>query len=256
MKHAKDSKISMNIIPKSLIKVVASASLLATTLIASSHSLASQPLPFEAVYQANYSGLKVTAKRSLKKLPNGNHELRFSAKSWIASIEEFSQFQWNDSGQLVPQLYEYHRTGLGKDRHAVLTFDWQEGKVTNNVQQKPWSMDVPQATLDKLSYQLQLRNDLLNASPDLQYQVADGGRLKDYSFELMGEEVLQTPIGKVNTVKIKRIRAADKKRITYLWLAQDWNYLVVRLRQQEKDGKHYEINLARAELDGQSLQGN
>jgi hypothetical protein len=61
----------MNILPKRLIKVVASASLLASTLLASNHSLASQPLPnqpqpnqplpFEAVYQANYSGLKVTA---------------------------------------------------------------------------------------------------------------------------------------------------------------------------------------------------
>lgn len=240
---------------KSVITLAFTTSAATLGLLMTSSSLAAQPLPFEAVYQANYSGLKVTATRSLKILENGKQELRFSAKSWIAQIEEFSQFQWNDEGKLVPHVYEYHRTGLGKDRHAVLTFDWNQGQVTNNVQRKPWTMDLPEATLDKLSYQLQLRSDLLNQSPDLVYSVADGGRLKDYRFELQGEEVLDTPIGKVKAIKIKRLRKADKKRITYLWLAQDWNYMVVRLRQQEKDGKHYEINLARANLNGQPLQG-
>ena len=136
--------------------------------------------------------------------------------------------------------------------------DWQAGQVTNNVQDKPWNMALPANTLDKLSYQLQLRQDLSNQRDiqQQQYTIADGGRLKHYRFETQGEEILSTPVGKLNTIKVKRIREHDSKRITYLWLAKDWDHLIVRLRQKERDGKHYEINLARATLNGRPVQGH
>ena len=88
----------------------------------------------------------------------------------------------------------------------------------------------------------------------MKYQVADGGRLKTYTFEVLGEETLDTPTGKLSTIKIKRLRNHGK-RVTYLWLAIDWNYMLVRLQQKESDGKQYEINLTAATLNGQSVVG-
>ncbi len=230
--------------------------LLATAIIAPlAAAEASQvPQPFTATYEASYNGLNVTAVRSLTKLDNGEYKLSFDAKSFFATIEEFSQFRWQGH-QMVPSRYEYHRTGLSKDRHAVLTFDWKNKVVTNDVQNKPWSMALPAATLDKLSYQLQLSADLLNGAKTLQYQIADGGNLKEYGFELQSSEQINTPIGKVEAIKIKRIRDSDSKRVTYLWVAPAWSYMLVRLRQQEGDGEYFEINLANAHINGQPLQG-
>lgn len=218
------------------------------------HSAAELPMPFNAVYKAEYGSLTITATRSLQRLSDNSMELRFAAKSWLARIEEVSQFQWNTEGQLVPKRYHYQRSGLGRDRQALLNFDWQNQKVVNNVQNKPWSMDLPQAALDKLSYQLQLRHDLINDKQNMSYKIADGGRLKTYDFKVLGEETLSTPLGQLNAVKVERIRK-NAKRTTHLWLAKDWNHLVVRIRQTEKNGKHYEINIASAELNGKPVTG-
>jgi hypothetical protein len=229
--------------------------LLLSLLPALAHAAPAPPVqPFTAVYQANYSGINVTATRSLKVLDDGSAELRFSAKSWLATIEEFSILRWQGQ-HLQPQRYEYHRVGMGRDRHAVLTFDWHKGKVRNNVEGKPWSMALPAGTLDKLSYQLQLQSDLLHRNATPPYSVADGGRLKEYHFAVEGEEILQTPLGAIATVKVRRVRPTNDERTTYLWLAKDWDYLLVRLRQQEDDGKNYEINLASAEINGQAVTG-
>lgn len=212
------------------------------------------PKPFKAVYEAKYGGLSVTATRTLRSVDGNAMELRFLASSWLAKIEEVSTFTWGTEGQLIPQHYLYKRSGLGRDRNAELNFDWQTQKVVNNVQNKPWTMPVPSDAQDKLSYQLQLRHDVHNRKTDMNYQVADGGRIKHYQFEVQGEEVLTTPVGKLNTTRVKRIRD-DNERVTILWLANDWDHLLIRIQQQEEDGKHYEINLASAELNGTPVKG-
>lgn len=212
------------------------------------------PQPFNAIYKAKYGNLTITATRSLQHVSDDTMELRFAAKSWLARIEEVSKFNWGPQGQLVPQHYSYLRSGLGRDRKALLDFDWQSQKVVNNVQNKPWTMDLPLDALDKLSYQLQLRADLLNEKQEMNYQIADGGRLKSYRFKIEGDETLETPVGKLKTTKVLRVRE-DADRVTHLWLAQDWNHLVVKIQQTEKDGKHYEINLASAELNGTQVKG-
>jgi hypothetical protein len=215
---------------------------------------AALPQPFEATYNAQFDSMKVAAKRRLSYRDDGQMELHFSAKSFLAKVEEFSQFTWQDSGQLQPQRYEYHRTVLGKVRHAVLSFNWDTLTVRNNVQKKPWTMAIKPATLDKLSYQMQLRHDLINQLPTQGYAIADGGKLKHYDFEVIGTETLKIPLGTFKAVKVKRIRK-DSNRETYLWFAEDWDYLLLRLQQREKDGKHYEINLSKASINEQQVKG-
>lgn len=210
------------------------------------------PKPFHATYKAKFSGFTIEATRELGTHPNGEQELIFSASTWLAKLRESSRFNWSD-GQLVPSQYQYHREGLGRSRDAVLEFDWDKHKVVNNVQDKPWRMDIPDGALDKLSYQLQLRSDLLNGKQTLQYNIADGGRLKTYLFEMVGEELLETRLGKLATVKIKKVRASGKKRVTYIWMAKHWDYLLVKLQQTEQDGKTYAIDLLRAEVDGKTV---
>lgn len=212
------------------------------------------PHPFRAAYTAKYSGLSVEAIRTLQPLKDGTMELRFVAKSWLATIEEVSQFNWSPQGQLIPKYYLYNRSGLGHDRKAELNFDWSSNQVVNDVQDKPWTMSLPDGALDKLGYQLQLRTDMLNQKYKVSYKVADGGRLKTYDFEVQGQEILNTPLGKLKTTRVKRIRD-DNERVTILWLANDWDHLLVRIQQREEDGQHYEINLASAELNGVPVKG-
>ncbi len=175
----------------------------------------------------------------------------------FASITETSEFQIKGD-EFVPLEYQYHRSGIGRKRDAILSFDWDNNTVLNNVQNKPWSMDVPQGALDKLLYQFKLREDLLAAYhkgqpwPVLNYVIADGGRLKNYEFEVIGEEQIETPIGTIKTIKATRVRDSRDRESTF-WLAPDYDFLLVKFQQLEADGDGFELILREAEFDGKSL---
>lgn len=223
-----------------------------TALMSINTSAADAPKIFDNEYKAKLYGFNITVTNRLTKTDDGMYNLIFKADSMIGSITEQSQIRWDPKQQTIsPMKYTYARRGLGKDRNAELLFDWKGKTVTNNVQKTSWEMDIAQKVQDKLSYQLQMQQDLLNGHESFEYQIADGGRLKKYKFTTVGEEMLETPLGKVNTVKIKRSRE-DNERVTYAWLAKDWNYLLVRLQQEEK-GEAYTIYIHKATVDGKPI---
>lgn len=221
--------------------------------LASAVEAASLPKTFSNEYTSTALGFKVTVTHELKENDDGTNTMRFNAKSWFASVDEVSHLRVDESmTQVIPLHYKYQRRVMGKDRDAELTFNWDKKTVTNNVQNTSWNMDIAQQVQDKLSYQLQLQLDLINGKEKLVYQIADGGRLKEYGFEIEGEEMLETPLGTVKTVKVKRSREKDD-RVTYAWLAKDWDYLLVRL-QQEEDGDAHTIYLSKAKLNGKDIK--
>ena len=225
-----------------------------SALVICQQAAADLPQNFTATYKAKYRGIGITATRSLETLADGSQKFTFSADSFIANLKETSQFHWNDNDHIIPEHYTYTRGGLGRDRKAVLNFDWSKNQVKNDVQGKPWNMSIPDLALDKLSYQLQLRTDLINGKELGEYQIADGGKLKQYGFEVLGEEELKTPAGRFQVVKVKRLREQDDERQTVIWFAKNWDYMVVRL-QQEEDDKSYEIDLVSATLNGKKVKG-
>jgi hypothetical protein len=225
---------------------------LATTLFFPAITLASAiPESFSNTYVSSALGFNVTVVHELKPRDDGTKEMRFEAKAWFGNIEETSVLRIDDEGQVIPLHYSYKRRGLGRNRDAALTFDWEKHLVTNDVQNTSWKMDIIEDVQDKLSYQLQLQRDVAQGKTTFVYQIADGGHLKEYAFEVVGEEVLKTPMGDVNTIKVKRSRD-NNERTTFVWLAPDWDYLLVSMEQEEK-GKTYNINLRKAVVDGEHI---
>ncbi len=212
------------------------------------------PKSFSNQYVSSAMGFRITVTHEL--LPQeeeGTYAMHFRAESWLGSIHETSILRWDEeNAQVIPLIYTYKRRGVGRNRDAELNFDWDNQNVINKVQNTRWKMDIAQKVQDKLSYQLQLQQDLLDGETKFVYQIADGGRLKAYGFEVVGEETLSTPLGKVETVKVKRSRENDE-RATYAWLAKKYNYLLVRMQQEEK-GKTYDINISKATLNGEPLK--
>jgi hypothetical protein len=220
---------------------------------------ATPPSLFRAVYKADYKGLPISAKgiRELSIDESGNYLLSSVATALFASITETSSFRMEGS-EVIPLEYRYHRSGIGKKREAILSFDWETGTVLNDVQKQPWRMDVPIGAMDKLLYQFKLREDLLAAHetggpwPELEYVIADGGKLKNYSFKVIGEEVIDTPLGKMNTIKASRVNDNRDRESTF-WLARDYDFLLVRFQQIEADGDGFELLLREAEFNGSEL---
>lgn len=208
--------------------------------------------PFTAVYAAKFSGFNVTATRKLT-TRGSDWQLDFSVESMFANINEYSRFSIKN-GQLTPLHYQYHRTGLGKNRHTELDFEPAQRRIINLGNSRYTLTDVPVDIQDMLSYQLQLGLDLAAAKPSLKYAIADGKKIRQYSFRLIAKEQVQTPIGLVNAVKVARVQN-KAERVTHLWFAPRWNYALIKLTQQEGSGKNYQIILTKLAINGNPVDG-
>jgi hypothetical protein len=187
------------------------------------------------------SGLFTIGKtrRTLSSLDNALYV--FESYTWPAGIlsvfyngnvTERSLWKFKDN-KAIPIEYSYKDTSEKNERDVVLTFDWKNNVVTNNINGDPWNLKIKKGTLDKLIYQVSIMLDLTtdNKKTNLKYFVADGGKLRTYIAEVQDTETIKTPAGNFNTVRVVR---ENKKSITTLWCAPSLNYLPVRIEHYKK----------------------
>lgn len=226
------------------------------TLCAEETSSEPVPTPLEATYRASLEKgipVKGSATRSVKQLEDGSWVSEFKVDSFIADINESSRLLWQD-GHAYPSTYRYALEGLMiPDRHRAMNFNWADNRVTGSYEDTAIDLTLPPHALDPLSYQLQLRQDLKAGQTEMRYQIVDKNRLEEDTYAVVGEETIDSNLGSIDTVKVEKVRAPESKRKTYMWFAPEWDYLLIRLVQVEKDGTRYEIHLESAKLDGQDI---
>jgi hypothetical protein len=101
-----------------------------------------------------------------------------------------------------------------------------------------------------------LQEDVAAGKQSMSYQVVDGDEIEVYDFRVLGEERVRTKAGLIDAIKVERVRdPTQSSRKTVLWFAKDWDYLLVRLHQVEKDGKEYQIMLKDGTVNGRTVEG-
>ena len=201
--------------------------------------------PFTASYELDWDGpisISGDTIRQLREAADNSWMFQSKASSMFASIFEKSHFQWN-SENLSPLHYTFKRSVFGKKRKAEISFDWENNRVTNEVDDKPWQMDVSPGVQDKLSYQMLLQQQIAQGDKEFLYKVADGGILKEYKFKVDGHETIEAPIGVYEAIRVKRIREEESPRQTYIWFAPELDYQIIKLKQIEKKNKAYTLLL-------------
>ncbi|MFT7235888.1 MAG: hypothetical protein ACI9QV_001474 [Methylophagaceae bacterium] len=218
-----------------------------------SSALFAQELPdFSANYLIQLNGIQAgELKRSLVSQANGSRLFKSEtqAKGVFAffkpeKIVETSLWK-GSSDNIVPQEYRYTRTGGKKDKYMALEFDWVTQQLSIDDKKQPWSLDLEQGTLDKLVYQLALMSDLAKEQHQFNYRIADGGKIKQYKITEISHEVVSTPLGYIDTIKLTRERNSSKHRETTLWCAPKLGYLPVKLQHTEKNGAVFTAVLRR-----------
>lgn len=230
-------------------KTLKSSLLLVITLLLSPVAYTAPLGDFEASYQLHRGNLRIgTSTLSLMNKENNGYlyESRSWPTAWVSwllndKLHETSSGQLDSSG-LRPLHYHYNQSGGKKERKAKLSFDWEALTVANHVDGSRWKMDIPIGTLDKLASQLGMMLALARGETDISFNIADGGKLKEYRFKVLGQETLELPAGRFETVKITKLRD-NKKRETYIWCAPELNYLPVRIWQRDKDDAIYQSDL-------------
>ncbi len=205
---------------------------------------------FKANYSAKFSGLNIDAVQRLEEIEPGVYRESLVAENFLGKIDEQSTFSLTDDQQIQPTEYHYIRSVLGRTRREVQQFDWANKRVQYRKGDHTKETVLQPGQLDMITHRLQLRRDLEAGKKQFSYAVISRGKLKQYHYQIVAEEILQTAIGPLNTVKIEKV-SDDNRRFT-AWLANDWNYLIVKL-EQSQNGDNHTLELRSAVVNSQSV---
>lgn len=200
---------------------------------------------YETRYKLSFLSFDIEAERRLQPLDKQQWQISFDASASAASLHENARFRVVD-GQIQPLEYSMRGSGLIQEDDRSLLFDHDQQQIRDMLEGSVFSNRWQQGIQDKLTYMLQASLDLAAGKELLSYPVFEKNKAKTYAFERLGNEQLNTRVGRLNTVKIRQIRK-DRREIT-AWLAVDKNYLLVRLLDSEKGKTRYEINLVETDL--------
>ena len=244
-------------------KAIATLFALALSCFANScHSQNTRLLEYVAEYEASANGLAATASRSLSKIDENSYRLSNSlqaslAGQTLASLVQASEFNI-EGNRVVPLNYTYQLSGVSRASHAIF-FNWDAEIALSTEDDESWQLPLRDGVMDQLSYQVALRQALIDNSDSeaiFSFDIIDGDAIEMQQYRLVGEEILSTPLGELNTLKLERVREASDQRASKIWLAVDWNFLLTRIEQLNNSGLRIVLELKSAELNGEIVRAD
>ena len=244
-------------------KAIATLFALALSCFANScHSQNTRLLEYVAEYEASANGLAATASRSLSKIDENSYRLSNSlqaslAGQTLASLVQASEFII-EGNRVVPLNYTYQLSGVSRASHAIF-FNWDAEIALSTDDDESWQLPLRDGVMDQLSYQVALRQALIDNSDSeaiFSFDIIDGDAIEMQQYRLVGEEILSTPLGELNTLKLERVREASDQRASKIWLAVDWNFLLTRIEQLNNSGLQIVLELKSAELNGEIVRAD
>ncbi|HEY3326321.1 MAG TPA: DUF3108 domain-containing protein [Novimethylophilus sp.] len=144
-------------------------------------------------------------------------------------FEEHSEGQVTEHG-LQPLSFRQQR-GSGKSQSA--SFNWGSHTVAMEAGDRRSSVEIVDGTQDMLSFLYQFM--FVPPLEQMRVTVANGKKLKTYVYSFEGEQKLETRMGTLRVIHIAK-SSGDADEKTEVWLAADYRYLPVKIRQTDKDG--------------------
>ncbi|MEZ5576938.1 MAG: DUF3108 domain-containing protein [Candidatus Competibacteraceae bacterium] len=100
------------------------------------------------------------------------------------------------------------------------------------------TLPLSPGVVDPLSLNMVVMRDLQRDRLPKQYTLVDETALRTFQIRNEGEEVLDTPLGRLRTLRISHSKPGNT-RITTFWFAPELRYLPVRIAQHKKgEGGH------------------
>jgi hypothetical protein len=219
-------------------------------------------LEYVAQYEASANGLEATATRSLNRTDENSYRLSNSLEASIAgqalaNLDQASEFTI-DGGRIVPLNYSYQLSGVSRASHTIF-FNWDAEVALSTEGDESWQLQLKEGVMDQLSYQVAIRQALMDNTEDetsFSFEIIDGDAIEIQEYRLVGEEITSTPLGELSTLKLEQVREASDERVTEIWLALEWDFLLTRIEQLNSSGLRISLKLKSAKLDGNTIRGN
>ncbi len=206
-----------------------------------------QITPFSAVYDMYRQGDKLgSGERKLTRDSTGEYTLSLKSDlEWlIFSDKRFEKSIFSiEDGRVIPKSFEYKRSGTGKDDKLKIQFEPNKNLVVKPKHKKDPAPDQWQAGwLDEMSMHAQIQLDLKNGQVKFEYQlISNSGRLRSYKFEVIGEELISTGMGRFKAIKVARIYDNKKFYAQHAWFIKELDYTLARLWRMKKGVEQYDL---------------
>lgn len=203
--------------------------------------------PYRAQYNLRSSNIPLTANaiHTLKRLPDGKAQINTQARALFSELTETALIKWqNCDSQSI--TYDYARQLFNKTVNYQQAFDSHQMLYLRAGRSITIPLNTKAPVDDRLLSQLKLRCHVKSGEKKFTLLVLDKDQIKTQSFQVIGNENLRLPIGDVKSIKVERLRDHSSKRSTSIWLAPQWDYVVVKAI-QEVD--HEVVTLELTELE-------
>lgn len=228
----------------------ASLSLLGLVWLAGASDVSAQDAPL-ASYQSEYD-----VYRNGKLLGSSRIELVRDGDTWryggdttgdrgMASflgvkITQDLEFRWHD-GLPQPIHSSYHQEAAITSRRVDVNYDWTAGRYHLVDRKGEHDHPLQPETADRYGSGVSIAAKLAQDATDFSLPVAYPDGVRQWRFRVIGREMVNTPAGDVQALKIERI-GDDDDRTTVSWHDPARGYIIVRLIQEE-DGDSTEMRL-------------
>lgn len=215
------------------------------------------PLEFELHAQSRIYGMNVKLVQMLTE-KNGQYRLEQVTKAPFISISETSLFSFNPQQQLQPHSYDYSRSVFGAKLKRKNTFaaDLSSASYKKNKEKTAHiALDKTQLN-DQLNFILTLQQ-WAKTQPKLgetfDIQSLKRKSVKTETYQLTGYEWIESDLGWFETAVIERQH--DNDRVTRIWLAKDWHYLLIKMLHSDDDVGEQVIFTNNILLQGKRIEG-
>jgi len=140
---------------------------------------------------------------------------------------------------LIDFILDYKEPLINRERRVKELFrsfedekDDDDADESEGDEKKAFSVKTSAGIQDKASMELLLAQDLSQNKSRLIYNIVNQGEKSQYRFQKLGNEVVKTPAGTFNTVKIKVVRSTNARE-TVFWMAKELDYMPVKIRHRE-----------------------
>ncbi len=202
-----------------------------------SHS-AAPPSRIEIRYAVQFGSMTIGEGRDIFEHENGRYRVRSESKTvGLASVYRLDVKRESrgriDAEGLRPEFFEEIRNGKPKRR---VDFDWSKRQATLFDGERTKVVELPDNTWDSTSFGYNFAFAQPRPS-DFPVNLTDGRRISDYRYAVLGNERIETKIGPLDTLHVKKVQEPGDKRGLEVWLAQAHHNLPVRIRYISKDGR-------------------
>ncbi len=164
-----------------------------------------------------------------------------------AGIPPLFSWRLSSEGEIQPQGL-YPRLYQGAKRRLVKLDEVEVSHEDGKRYPRPPAVQDPASFMIQLAYQFTLKPDMLKPGNSFEMSLITERKLEQISFDVVGEDVVRTPIGDVPTVHVRpRKTVVDGGALPAdVWFAPGLQYLPVRIYLKMGDDVYMDMQMSRA----------